>query len=120
MVPQLARGSEPWPGVSARGVAGVPGLGGWLEADLVTEGFEFRDQAPGFSFGVHAAGEEVGAELVVGPACGHDVPDDDEDRVGDHDDRFFLGGGAAVAGPFADVPVVEGLELSLVADRGPG
>src|ERR1039457_1069769 len=49
MVPQLARGSEPWPGVSARGVAGVPGLGGWLEADLVTEGFEFRDQAPGFS-----------------------------------------------------------------------
>jgi len=39
------------------------GSGGWLEADLVAEGFEFCDEAPGFPVGVQAAGEEVGAEL---------------------------------------------------------
>jgi len=33
---------------------------------------------------------------------------------------FFLRGGAAVAAPFHDVPVVEGLEVAVVADRGPG
>ena len=42
------------------------GLGGWLEADLAAEGFEFRDQAAGFPFGAEAAGEEVGAELSRG------------------------------------------------------
>jgi hypothetical protein len=80
------------------------GSGGWLEA----ESFEFCDQAAGFSFGVEAAGEEIGAQLVVGFAGGQDRPDDDEDRVPDHDDRFLLRGGAAVAAPFHDVQVVEG------------
>jgi hypothetical protein len=44
------------------------------------------------------------------------VPDDDEDGVADDDDRFLLGGRAAVAAPFHDVPVVEGPEVSLVTD----
>ena len=33
---------------------------------------------------------------------------------------FFLGDLAAVAAPFHDVPVVEGFEVAVVADRGPG
>src|ERR1039457_1917430 len=103
MVPRQARGSEPRPVMVVRGGGGV-GSGGWLEADLVAEGFEFCDEAPGFPVGVQAAGEEVSADLVVGPAGGQDVPDDDEDGVGDDDDRFLLGGGAAVAAPFHDVP----------------
>jgi hypothetical protein len=43
-------------------------LGGWLEGDLVAEGFELGDQAPGFPFGVKAGGEVVSAQFVVGPA----------------------------------------------------
>jgi hypothetical protein len=39
---------------------------------------------------------------------------------GDHDDGFLLGGGAAVAAPFHHVPVVEGFEVAVVADCGPG
>jgi hypothetical protein len=62
-------------------------------------GFELGDQAAGFIVGVEAAGEEAGAEFVAGRAAGQDVPDDDEDGVGDH---------------------VEGLEVPVVADRGPG
>jgi hypothetical protein len=40
--------------------------------------------------------------------------------VRDHDDGLLLRGGAAVAAPFHDVAVVEGLEVALVADRRPG
>jgi len=40
--------------------------------------------------------------------------------VGHHDDGFVLRGLAAVAAPFHHVPVVEGLEVAVVADRGPG
>jgi hypothetical protein len=40
--------------------------------------------------------------------------------VGNHDDRFLLGERAAVPAPFHDVPVVEGLEVAVVTDRGPG
>src|ERR1035441_2860711 len=74
-----------------RGGGGV-GSGGWLEADLMAEGFELCDESPGFPFGVQAVGEEVSAELAVGPAGSQDVPDDDEDRVRDHDNRFLFGG----------------------------
>lgn len=75
----------------------------------MAEGFESGDQAAGFLVGVHAAGEEIGAEFVVGPAGGQDVSDD-------HQDRFLLRGRAAVAAEFHDVPVVEGLEVALVVD----
>jgi hypothetical protein len=40
----------------------------------VAEGFEPGDQAAGFSSGVWAAGEIIGAEVVVGFAGGQDVP----------------------------------------------
>jgi len=52
----------------------------------VSEGFEFGDEAAGFAFGVQAAVQVVGAKFVVGGAGGQDVPDDDEDGVGDGDD----------------------------------
>src|SRR5690242_16165043 len=71
---------------SAGTAAANPGAGsgrswvsaGRLEADLVAEGFEFCDQASGFPFGVEAAGEVVGAELVVRRTADQDVPNDDE------------------------------------------
>src|SRR5260370_27516387 len=112
------RGGSTRRSVSGAGLSGASG--GWLEGDLVAEGLESGDQAAGFAVGVLAASEEVGAELVVGDAAGQDVPDDDEHGVGDDDDRFLLGIGAAVAAPFHDMPVVEGLEVAVVADRGPG
>jgi hypothetical protein len=40
--------------------------------------------------------------------------------VGDHDDRLLFRGGAAVAAPFHDVPVVEGFEVAVVAGSRPG
>ena len=39
--------------------------------------------------------------------------------MGDDDDRFFLAVGCG-SRPIHDVPVVEGSEVALVADRGPG
>ena len=101
---------------------GVP-VGGspcWLEGDLVSEGLELGDEPAGLAFGVQAAVEVVGAELVVGGAGGQDVPGDDEDGVGHDDDGLVLGGAAAVAAGFHDVPVVEGLEVALVPGRCPG
>ena len=86
----------------------------------MSEGFEFGDEAPGFPVGVEVAGEVVGAELVVGPGSGQDVPDDDEDGVGDHDDGFLFRGRAAVAAPLHDVPAVESFEVPVVAGGGPG
>src|SRR5216683_6602108 len=111
MAPSRARGSTRR-SVSGAGFFRAGWSGGWLKGDLVAEGFEPGDQAAGFSFGVEAAGEEVGAEFVVGGAARQHVPDDDQERVGDHDDRLLLRGGAAVATPFHDVPVVEGLEVA--------
>ena len=67
-----------------------------MQADGVTEGFELGDQAAGFPFGVQAGGEVVLAELVVGCAGGQDVPDADQQRVRDDDDRFLFRGRAAV------------------------
>src|SRR6266496_4028696 len=106
--------------VSGAGFLGACQSGGWLEGDLVAEGFELGDQAPGFPFGVEAGGEVVSTQFVVGLSGGQDVPDDDDQGVGDHDDGLLLGGGAAVAAPFNDVPVVERFEVAAVADRGPG
>jgi hypothetical protein len=53
--------------------------GGWLQGDGVAEGFELCDQAACFPLGIQAAGEVAGAELLVGPAGGQDVPDDECD-----------------------------------------
>jgi hypothetical protein len=106
-----------------RGVVGGgwgEGSGGFFQGDPVAEGFELRDEAAGFAFGVLAAGEVVFAELVVELSGGQDMSDDHQDGVGDHDDRFLLGELAAVAAPFHDVPVVEGLEVAGMADCCPG
>src|SRR6266576_3408147 len=114
-------------GQAAATPAGVAGWGltggrsgGWLEGDGVAEGFELGDQPAGFPFGVQAAGEVVGAEFVVGLPGGQYVPDDDDQGVGHLDDGFLLRGLAAVAAPFHHVPVVERLEIPVLADRGPG
>jgi len=40
--------------------------------------------------------------------------------VGHHDDGFLLGGGAAVAAVLHHVPVEQGFEVAVVADRRPG
>ncbi len=95
-------------------------LGGGFECDVVAEGLEFGDETAGFAFRVEAGGEVVSAEVVVRGPGGQDVPDDHEHRMGDHDDRLLLRGGAAVATPFHDVAVVEGLEVALMTHGAPG
>jgi hypothetical protein len=84
-------------GVLCRRLPGRDGSDGGVQGDLVSEGFEFGDEAAGFAFGVQAAVEVVGAEFLVGGAGGQDVPDDDEDGVGDDDDGLVLRGDVAVA-----------------------
>ena len=92
-----------WAGGSTRrsasgaGFWGLGSGGGWLQGDGVAEGFELRDQAAGFPFGIQAGDEVVGTEFVVGLSGDQDVPDDDDQGVGDHDDGFLLRGLAAVA-----------------------
>src|SRR5207245_9265103 len=84
------------------------------------EGLELGDEPAGLAFGVLEAGEVAGAELVVRLCGDHDVPDDDDHGVSHHYDGFLLGGGAAVAAVLHHVPVVQGFEVAVVADRGPG
>ena len=56
---------------------------------MVSEGFELVDEVAGLAVLVDAVGVEVGAEVVVaGGGVGEEVPDDDEDRAGDGDERF--------------------------------
>ena len=87
MVLSWAGGSGPWPVAAGQGlVAGAESGGGVVQGDAVAEGFEPGDQAAGLPSGIQAAGEVVGAEFLVGFPGGQDVPDDDDHRVGDHDD----------------------------------
>src|SRR3954454_17338874 len=60
--------------------------GGWLECDVVSEGFELGDEALGVAFGV-AALEVVAAEVVVGLPGGEHVPVGDQHRVFDGAER---------------------------------
>src|SRR6266567_1388890 len=108
------------PDQRSRGGGWREGSGGCFQGHRVAECFQAGDEAAGLALGVQAAGEVIAAELVVGFAGGQDVPDDHEDGVGDDDDGFVLGNAGAVAAPFHDVPVVEGLEVALMPDRGPG
>ena len=62
MVPSHARVSGPWPGSLVRVWGRVPGSGGGVSKGVVVaEGFEPGREPAGFAFGVHAAGEVVGA-----------------------------------------------------------
>ena len=65
--------------------------GGRAECDVMSEGLQLLYEVAGSAVGVDAAGVVVGAE--VAEACrrvGEQVPDDDEDRAGDGDDRSQL------------------------------
>jgi hypothetical protein len=69
----------------------MSGLGGdgCVEGDGVAGGFELADELTGFPLSVDVVGVEVGAEVsVAGARVGEEVPDDDEDRAGDGDERF--------------------------------
>src|SRR5205823_635752 len=60
--------------------------GGGFDADFVSEGFEFADEAALAGFGVvDAAGEVVRAEITVGGGVGEHMPDDHDQRVGGGD-----------------------------------
>src|SRR2546427_4943498 len=107
--------ADPGPVMWWRGLLGV-WSGGWLEGDGVSEGFEPGDEPAGLALGVEAAGEVVGAEFVVGLPGSQDVPDDDDQGVGHDDDGLLLGGLAAVAAPFHELPGVEGVEITGRAD----
>lgn len=91
--------------------------GGGFEGNGVAEGLKLRDEAAGFFFGVDAGGEVVGAELLTGAGGGEHVPDDDDQFVGDDDDRLIFGLRAAEAAELADVPAVERLESMADADE---
>ena len=66
------------------------------------------------SFGVGAAGEVVGPELLVGRAFFEDVPDDHDERVGDGEDSL-----ARVLGPkAAGEAVVLGRQVRALAVGG--
>src|SRR5689334_1568890 len=57
--------------------------GGWFEADLVPEGFEFVDEPTFPCFrAVDAAGEVVRAQVAVGGGLGQHMPDDHNEGVG--------------------------------------
>jgi hypothetical protein len=59
----------------------------------VAEGLELGDQSSGLSLGIGAVVVEVGAEVVIGSFGREDVPDDDQQGVGDGDDGFFFAAG---------------------------
>src|SRR5580704_8025616 len=107
--PLLGRAVAPGGALAEPGLADGS-LGGRRETDLVAEGFDLCDQSAGMPVEVEAAGEEIGAKIVVGRAAGKDVPDDDEHRVRDHDDRFLLDGRAA--GSQAYVRALPGVVIS--------
>src|SRR3954471_23892420 len=87
--------------------------GGWLECDVVSEGFELGDEALGVAFGV-AALEVVAAEVMVGLAGAEHVPVGDQHRVFDSAER------AAVADARLEALVLGGEVGVLAADRGQG
>jgi hypothetical protein len=60
-----------------------------LERDGVAECFELADEVACSAVFVDAAGVVVGAEVVVaGGRVGEQLPDDDEDRAGDGNERL--------------------------------
>src|SRR5215211_9309569 len=72
--------------------------GGWLDGDLEPELFELVDELALTAAGVVEAGGVVGTHLLVGDLVGQEVPDDDEEVVGDGH------GGLFGAPPFGDAP----------------
>src|SRR5580704_1089755 len=65
--------------------------GCWGEGDLVAECHELADEVAGPSVRVDATLVEVGAQVdEAGVRVGEEVPDDDEDRAFDGDERLGL------------------------------
>src|SRR3954470_13092877 len=85
---------------------------GWLECDVVSEGFELGDEALGVAFGV--ALEVVAAEVVVGLAGAEHVPVGDQHRVFDGAER------AAVGDAGLEALVLGGEVAAFAADRRQG
>ncbi len=93
--------------------------GGRFEGDPQSLGFEFGDEATSFFVGIHAGGEVVGAEILVRPAGGQHVPNDDDQLVGDGDDRLLVGSGTAEATELADLAAVVLAQVAIGAHGGP-
>ncbi|SGL93107.1 Ser/Thr protein kinase L [Mycobacterium tuberculosis] len=85
--------------------------GGRFEGDPQSLGFEFGDEATSFFVGIHAGGEVVGAEILVRPAGGQHVPNDDDQLVGDGGDRLLASGSEPehepITGQFAGIAIEE-------------
>jgi hypothetical protein len=89
-----------------------------LTADVLADCLEARHEAAAVAVGIGAL-EAGGAEVFVLVSGAEHVPDDHEHRVGDGGNHLVLGCGGGVAAVAGDVPVVQGLEVAVVADRLP-
>src|ERR1700716_1595181 len=65
-------------------------LGGGFHGHQDAEALKLADEAPLLFLGVDAPLEVVVAELLVGASLAQDVPDDDQDGVGQGEDGLVL------------------------------
>jgi hypothetical protein len=72
------------------GLSDVNRSGGGFEGDAVSEGGEPSDDSFGLGAGFVVSCPPVDAEIVVVDVFGVDVPDGDDDRVRDRDERLLL------------------------------
>ena len=69
----------------------MPNSGSGFEGDSVTECLELSDVVAPLGISVDGAREVVGAEVVVaGIGIGKQVPENDQHRAADRDDRLLL------------------------------
>ena len=91
------------------------GSGGGFERDAVAHRHQLRDVGACSAFGVDPGGVVVGAEVgVAGGGVVEHVPDDDQDRAGDSDERLEF------AAAFDDAPVALAEEGVCFRGRGGG
>jgi hypothetical protein len=91
--------------------------GGGFDGDLVTEGYEFKDESAFAGFGiVDAAGEVVRAELAVGGGLGEHVPYDHNEGMGSGDGGLRV---TLLAGPTVETVELRA-NIGTGAPRGSG
>jgi len=90
-------------GVRGRSLRSVVGSGGGFDGDLVAETLDLVGEASSMGVVVAAAVEPVSPEVDVVGLVGQHVPDDDEHRVRDDEDRLGL---ALFAKPAAERTVL--------------